>query len=107
MASSRSAAAWRLGGIGDRDKPIVLFDEFDSLAGEFALDKIVAVEVGGNGEGKKGADAQDHRSGDRVHDVKIKMGGLAALLAYNLVVGIGAGGTWVGRRGRSNPAPYS
>ena len=80
-----------LGGIGDRDKPIVLFDEFDSLAGEFALDKIVAVEVGGNGEGKKGADAQDHRSGDRVHDVKIEMGVEGAHLAHDLVVGIGAG----------------
>src|SRR6266446_1315082 len=80
-----------LGGIGHRDETVVVFNELDPLACELSLDKIMAVEIGRNGEGKKGADPQDHRSGDRVHDVKIEMGVEAALFAHNLVVGVGAG----------------
>jgi len=76
------------GGIGHRDKAIVVFDKRDFLAEQFPLDEVMAVEIGGDPEGQEGADAQDHGAGHFIQDVKIIMGETAAMLAHKLEVRI-------------------
>ena len=40
-------------GVGHRHEPVVLFDEFDSLADQFSLDEIVTIEIGRHRKGQE------------------------------------------------------
>ena len=50
--------------LGYGDEPVIVLDEFDSLARQLSFNKIMAVEIRGEREGQKGAHAQHHRSGN-------------------------------------------
>src|SRR5215471_6049863 len=88
---SRSAAAWRALGVGGSHKGVVIFAKRGSLAFQFYLDEVMAVEPIGGVKGQEGSHSEHQGSQDWIADIKVVVGKAAAAFAQDLVIRISRG----------------